>query len=213
MSKRQLLAIASLLTISIALLLVPAPFVGPDVYQALASGVQAAGVIVTLGFIGIQIAQGQSLNRASARAELDETERRIEERARNRRQATLEFARDTLDYRYTNWASLPDDFDADAVDQLVTEFIAGREQQKLSAVFEYLGLIETLCIGIELDIYDADTAYELYGGRIAAASKNYGRFIKWRRDKVGRIAFYIGLESLAATFERRMQSELVTLEE
>jgi hypothetical protein len=195
-----------LLSSAALLLIVPIPFVKPDVYQALASGVQAGGVILTLLFIGLQVAQGQSISRARAQAELDETARRIEERARSRRQATLEFARDTLDYRYSKWGSLPDDFDVDAVHELTTKFIAGREPQTLGTVMEYLGLLETLCIGIELDIYDADTAFELYGGRIAATAKSYDRFIEWRREGAGGIDFYSGLKSQAADFEKRIES-------
>lgn len=208
MSGRRLVATAILLlAITVLLLIVPIPFVTPDTYQALAAGVQAAGVIVTLGFIGIQFAQSQSLARSTARAELDEAVRRTEERARNRRQATLEFARATLDYRYSNWGSLPDDFDAVGVRTVVTELIAGRDEDTLRTVMEYLGLLETLSIGIEMDIYDADTAYELYGGRIAATAKNYRQLIEWRRDRAGRPSFYVGLESLAADFEGRMERD------
>ncbi|MBB3326353.1 hypothetical protein FHX39_001297 [Friedmanniella antarctica] len=186
----------------ILLLVVPIPFLGPDGYQALASGVQAAGVIITLGFIGIEMNQSRATSRARAQADLDEIARRDEERSRGRRQATLEFARSTLDYRYSNWEALPEDFDRGAVESMVNEFIAGREQRTLGRVLEYLGLLETLCTGIKLDIYDARTLYELYGGRVVATAQNYGLFIAWRRDLLGKKSLYVELESQAAEFER-----------
>ena len=72
----------------------------------------------------------------------------------------------------------------------------------MAAALGYLGLLETLCIGITKEIYDADTTKELYGSRIVAVANNYRSLIDWRRDQTGVKTFYDGLEEVADRFER-----------
>jgi len=136
---------------------------------------------------------------------------RRHEAERLRCQATLEYARQTLDTRYQVWPELPDDFNAEAVSRFVRKCIAGTSRANLEAAFGYLGLLETFCIGIDRGIYDIDTADKLYGPRICAVAKNYWNLIEWRRNKTGTSTFYDGLEKVAIDFAVRRSIILAPL--
>jgi hypothetical protein len=160
---------------------------------------QATGSLLTivgLVFVALQIRQ------ARQEASLAH-EREQQGRERSRRQATLEYARETLDRRYTNWTSLADDFDGTAIHEMLDECKAKLDTPMLAIVMEYLGLLETLCLGIGMDIYDVETVHMLYGGRIIAVAENYSAFIAERRKATRRPLMYVGLEVQAEAFRAR----------
>jgi hypothetical protein len=160
---------------------------------------QLASTLVALSgllFVAYQVKQARDEIRRGDLQRRDEAERL-------RRQATLEYARQTLDTRYQVWPELPDDFDVEAVSRFVRKCIIGNSRANLEAAFGYLGLLETFCIEIDHEIYDIDTADKLYGPRVCAVAKNYWSLIEWRRNETSTYTFYDGLEKVAQDFAVR----------
>lgn len=178
-----------------------------------ADWVQAAAGIGSLvvGVIGLAAVYVQ-LVRARREAQIAHDRQNVE-RLRVKKQETLNFARSTLDFRYTAWSELADDFSSRAVALMIdhayskdlhdSEEEGGEPQdrsQTLKKALEYLGLLETFAIGIFQDVYDAETAYELYGSRLIAVAENYKPLILRRRADTGRGSLYEWLEKLAHIF-------------
>jgi hypothetical protein len=114
-----------------------------------------------------------------------------------------------MDLRYKNWQELPDDFSRDQVHRVLRS-ISGEGDLHLGAVVqEYLGVLETFCLGIDLGVYDLDTASQLYGGRIIAVAENYAEFITARRAETSRPTLYIGIEEMG----RRLRQHEATRRE
>jgi hypothetical protein len=155
--------------------------------------VSTLAAVLGLAFVAFQIRQARSEAREAESA-------RERESSRLRRQATLEYARQTLDFRHTTWSTLPDDFNAEEVKDSISHGISGEDEKLLAAVLEYLGSLETLCIGVSEGIYDLRTTHQLYGSRIIAVSRNYRDLIDWRRKSTGRESLFSGLEEVAAKF-------------
>jgi hypothetical protein len=181
--------------------------------------VQAATGIGSLvvGFIGLAAVYVQ-LARARREAQVAH-DRQNTERLRIKKQETLNFARSTLDFRYTAWSELADDFSSRAValmiDQSYSKDLHGSEDgsepqdrsKTLKKALEYLGILETFAIGIFQDVYDAETAYELYGSRLIAVAGNYKPLIVRRRADTGRGSLYEWLEKLAHIFSTHKNAE------
>jgi type II secretory pathway pseudopilin PulG len=122
------------------------------------------------------------------------------EAARIRKQSTLEYARQTLDTRHKNWPELPDDWNAAEVKRFINECVTDQSGTALESALGYLGLLETLCIGIDQGIYDKNTVNELYGSRMAIVAQNYKPLIDWRRNETHDDDFFITLTRLANQF-------------
>jgi len=154
------------------------------------NGVQlASAVIAAIGFLAVvyQIRSGDMQRRR--------------ENLRMCRQATLEFARQTLDTRHRDWPELPDEFSKEEVLGFIDRCQSGGGAHDLESAYGYLGLFETLCIGVQLGIYDAHTVDELYGDRLVRVFENYKPLIDRRRRDTGDEDFYISLEQAARDFK------------
>lgn len=177
--------------------------------------VQAATGIGSLvvSFIGLAAVYVQ-LARARREAESARDQQNTE-RLRVKKKETLDFARSTLDFRNTAWAELADDFSsrevASMIDQAYSEDFQNCDSpedgigsryrsQTLSKALEYLGLLETFAIGIFQEVYDAETAYNLYASRLIAVAENYRPLITRRRADSGRDSLYQELVRLGSIF-------------
>lgn len=187
-----------------------------------ADWVQAATGIGSLvvGFIGLAAVYMQ-LARARREAQIAH-DRQNAERLRVKKQETLNFARSTLDFRHTAWSELADDFSSREVALMINRAYSedlqdsdgsedGSEPQDrpktLNKALEYLGLLETFAIGIFQEVYDAETAYQLYGNRLIAVAENYRPLITRRRADSGRASLYQWLEELARIFSTHKKAE------
>jgi hypothetical protein len=147
-----------------------------------------------------------------ARAQIEDgRKQRQDETERMRRQGTLEYARQTLDTRHKAWDQLPDDYNEDEIKRFIEKCKKRRNTAEREAALGYLNLLETFCIGIDLEIYDAETAFRLYGERIIRVNKYYAPLIDWRISQSGNDGVYKDLKKGAAEFNKikcKSQKEL-----
>jgi hypothetical protein len=172
--------------------------------MTLSNLLQLLSVLVAFGgfvIIVYQVQQARKQIKAGEERRQEEDERRQKEVERIRRQATLEYARQTLDARHKDWKELPDDYDKDKIKDFIKRCKCEKQPgPNLEAALGYLNLLETFCIGAELKIYDDGTVFKLYGTRIIEVSEHYGSLIEWRRDKTGNDNEYKGLEDGAKRY-------------
>ena len=166
--------------------------------------ITGAGAFV-IGFIGL-LAVYVQISRARGEAQIAYDRQNIE-RVRVKKHETLDFARTTLDFRYSTWSELADDFSAEEVALMIERAYVDESSgpdhdgsSSLNKALEYLGLLETFAIGIFQEVYDAETAYQLYASRLIAVFQNYEPLILRRRADSGRDTLYRWLEELADIF-------------
>jgi hypothetical protein len=189
-----------LLLVTALVLILPIAFVDSATYQALAAGVQAGGVIVTLGFIGVQISQTQAVARATADAQVREWDIR-------RKQATIDAVVSTAGYRESLKAFLPEnDRDPKAVAAWLRK--AKRDPKKMFHAGEYFNHLTDLAVGVTQGVFDLDTVSMLEGGRIIDTVEAFAEYIADVRQRAGRPSIWEDVEDLARQLKEQRAGKL-----
>lgn len=151
--------------------------------------VTAAINLAALLFVGAQVV----LARRALQANREAQDR---EWARLRKQATLEIAFTTREYRESLKSALPrNDRNPKEVAAFLNE--ADGDHKKLSPVRQYLNHLTGIAVGIKEGTFDLDTLSMLEGSRIIGTVESYRPFIEHMRLELRNPSTYEDVEELA----------------
>jgi len=155
--------------------------------------IEFIGLLVSAGGLGAVAYELAKSRRADALAQ----QREADELVRRKRQATIDFYNQTLEFRTRYRDRIPDNTDPVAVRAFVERALAVPDGPERTDLADFLGYFEMLATAVRLDVLDLETIDALAGQRLMSTFRSYQPYVVARRERTGRTGLYKELEWLA----------------
>ncbi|GAA4785634.1 hypothetical protein GCM10023200_19470 [Actinomycetospora chlora] len=158
--------------------------------EAVAAFVGAGVNFFALLFVAGQVAvANRQLRNAQATTDVDIR--------RRKRQATIDYFANTVEYRNRLAKGLPDPRDAREVERTSRRALAqGEKSKRFRSIIAYLDFYEALAVAVAGDVYDLEVLNAVDGGTFRDISRSYQPFFRAVRTSSARNSWYVELEWL-----------------